>query len=200
MLQAAPLPGFSDLSLQSQSAFKTIMDAMARSGEISGAPEPIAAPFPFNPVAAMVALALCDYDTPIWLDQQFSNSAQASQFLAFHCGAPVVQAKSDAAFAFVSSAGKLPPLSEFCLGTDIYPDRSTTIVVQVDALTNATGEWLSGPGIKASRRFGIAPLPDMFWDWARANHALYPRGVDFIFCSASEIACLPRSTRIGKGN
>lgn len=196
MLDTAPQPGFVDLALQSQSAFRIIMQAMAEPGRIFTAPEPVDAVEPLNPVAAMVALTLCDYDTPVWLDQAFLSTAAITNFLSFHTGAPLTEQRDAASFAFISNSKKIGDLRQFALGTDIYPDRSTTLIVQVEALTNATGARLSGPGIETARHLGIAPLSEGFWEMAKANHALYPRGVDFIFCSPKEIACLPRSTRI----
>lgn len=199
MLQTAPIPGFSDLALQSQSAFRVIMDAMAQPGRIHKAPEPVMAPAPLNPVAAMAALTLCDYDTPVWLDHALKQNDEITAFLAFHTGAPIVSDMRDAAFAFISNGKKMSDPQRFGLGTDAYPDRSATLIVQVEALTNSAGVALTGPGIETKRHFGAAPLPGNFWGMARANHALYPRGVDFLFCTATELACLPRSTRIEEG-
>lgn len=195
----APLAGFSDLALQSQAAFRTLMDAMAHPATIFRAPEPVSAPAPMNPVAAMIALAMCDYDSPVWLDHDLANAEELVGFLSFHTGAPLAESQDDADFAFVSNPRKMGDLAAFSAGTDTYPDRSATLVLQVDALTNAAGTVLSGPGIKDTTRFGAAPLPEKFWPMMRANHALYPRGVDVIFCSSTELAALPRSTRIHEG-
>ena len=199
MQTSAPLPGFSDLSLQSQSAFRVLMDAMAHPSTIFRAPEPVTAPAPMNRTAAMIALALCDYDTPIWLDRELEQAEGLAGFLSFHTGAPRAARPAEADFAFISNPKKMGDVSAFAAGTDAYPDRSTTLVIQVDALTNATGVVLSGPGIKDKTRFGAAPLPEHFWAMMRRNAARYPRGVDVIFCSASELAALPRSTRIHEG-
>ena len=199
MLTAAPLAGFSDIAIQSQSAFRALMNAMARPGTILKAPEPVTAPEPMTPVAAMVALALCDYDTAIWLDHGLRNADGVTGFLSFHTGAPLARAQGSADFAFISNPRKLGDIAGFSLGTDTYPDSSATLVIQVEALTNATGVNLSGPGIESTIRFGAAPLPENFWQMMRANAARYPRGLDVIFCSPTELAAIPRSTRIGEG-
>ncbi len=199
MLMNAPLPGFADPSLQSQSAFRTLMNAMAHPATIFRAPQPVAAPAPLNPVAAMIALALCDYDTPVWLDHDLAEAEGLASFLSFHTGAPLAAGPGEAAFGFISNPRKLGDITAFAMGTDAYPDRSTTLVIQVEALTNSAGVPLSGPGIKTVTRFGAAPLPERFWEKMRANAALYPRGVDLFFCSKTELAALPRSTRIGEG-
>lgn len=189
-------PGFSDLTIQSQSAFRAIMKAMAEPGLIVAAPEPVPAPAPLSPVAAMVALTLCDYDTPVWLDAGLGGSERLKHFLTFHTGAPLTADKKQAAFAFIADAAHLEDLSSFAPGSDEYPDQSTTLVIQAGALTNAAGAVLEGPGIETSRHFSTVPLPSAFWAMAKANHALYPRGVDLIFVIDNTLACLPRSTRI----
>ena len=196
---SAPHGGFADLALGSQSAFRTLMDAMAHPATIFRAPEPVAAPTPFTPVAAMIALALCDYDTPVWLDAGLRGAEGVAGFFAFHTGAPLIADPAKAAFAFVSEPRRLGDIAQFAMGSDAYPDRSTTLVIAVEAMTNATGVVLSGPGIKTATRFGAAPLPENFWSMLRRNAALYPRGVDVFFCSPTELAALPRSTRIGEG-
>ncbi|WP_029040456.1 phosphonate C-P lyase system protein PhnH [Cucumibacter marinus] len=200
MLETAPQPGFTDPAIQSQAAFRAVMDAMARPGRIYKAPELITAPAPMNPVAAMIALTLVDFDTPVWLDHGLAQSEDLNRFLAFHTGAPVTSDKTEAAFAFFANPQKLGDIANFALGTDTYPDRSTTLILQVEALTNASGETLKGPGIETERRLGVAPLQPDFWQMAAANAALYPRGIDIIFCTATELACLPRSTRIKQGS
>jgi alpha-D-ribose 1-methylphosphonate 5-triphosphate synthase subunit PhnH len=199
-MQTAPLlPGFDDVTIRSQAAFNTIMQAMARPGKIYPAPCPVTAPAPLNPVAAMVALALCDYDTKIWLEDESEATAELNQFLTFHTGAPITAQPEEADFAFIFNSTGLQNLGRFAQGTDAYPDRSTTLIIAVDALTNAAGAVLEGPGIETARTFTAAPLPSAFWSMARANNASYPRGVDMILVSDTALACLPRSTRIIKG-
>lgn len=196
MAKPAPIVGFTDQTMQSQSAFHTIMKAMAEPGRILSAPELVSAPAPLNPVSAMVALTLCDYDTHVWLDPDLAASPAVRQFLGFHTGAPITTQPEAANFAFISDPKHIDNLTRFAAGSDEYPDQSTTLVINVDALTNAAGNSFSGPGIETTRTFSAAPLPTSFWSMAKANHALYPRGVDMIFCNGASLACLPRSTRI----
>jgi alpha-D-ribose 1-methylphosphonate 5-triphosphate synthase subunit PhnH len=57
------------------------------------------------------------------------------KWLKFHSGAPVVTDASIASFALVSEGGMLPELDHFAFGSNEYPDRSTTVILQVDSLT-----------------------------------------------------------------
>ena len=93
----------------------------------------------------------------------------------------------------------MPSLSSFALGTQEYPDRSTTLILQVETLTEGEALTLRGPGIKGSETVAPRPMPghfDMQW---RENNALYPRGIDIILAAPDAVACLPRTVRIGEG-
>ncbi|MCB9992073.1 MAG: phosphonate C-P lyase system protein PhnH [Hyphomicrobiaceae bacterium] len=192
-------PGFSAPALQSQSAFRTVMLALSEPGKVREATERVNAPDPLNPVAAMVLLTLCDVDTSVWLDAEMRAHRELSDFIRFHTGSTIVESPSRAQFAFVSSSRRVPDLKNFAQGSDSYPDRSTTLIVQTEALTNDAGTLLQGPGIETSIRLGIAPLSDTFWDCVRSNHRQFPRGVDVIFCTNTHLAGLPRSTRLASG-
>ncbi len=84
---------------------------------------------------AAIALTLFDHDTPVWLDPFLSETAEVKKWLKFHSGAPVVSDPSIASFALVSDGAALPQLDRFAFGSNEYPDRSTTVILQVDSLT-----------------------------------------------------------------
>jgi alpha-D-ribose 1-methylphosphonate 5-triphosphate synthase subunit PhnH len=90
----------------------------------------------------------------------------------------------------------MPPLGAFHTGSDEYPDRSTTVIIQLPALCGGEGWSLRGPGIEEIMAFSPAGLPPLFCSWVQDNHALFPRGVDVIFTCGSSLAALPRSTRL----
>jgi len=90
----------------------------------------------------------------------------------------------------------MPPLSAFQAGSDEYPDRSTSLILQLPALRDGEVWSLKGPGIRESRSFAPAGLPAPFRGWLEENHRLFPRGVDVIFTSGSSLAALPRSSRL----
>lgn len=82
---------------------------------------------------AAIALTLFDHDTPLWLDARMHETSDVVKWLKFHTGAPVVQDSSIASFALISDGGALPSLERFALGTSEYPDRSTTLILQVES-------------------------------------------------------------------
>ncbi len=192
------LPGFDDPVHDAQRVFRRVLDALARPARVVriddafGGLRELSARTPRGLAAALLALA--DADAPVWLDA--AAPAELAALLRFHAGAPIAPQPAGAAFAAVLDAAQALPLMRFDRGTPDYPDRSTTVFIALDALTDGTPVHLHGPGIR--ERATIAPqgLPPGFWeDRARANHE-FPLGVDIVLCDAGRMIGLPRSTRV----
>jgi alpha-D-ribose 1-methylphosphonate 5-triphosphate synthase subunit PhnH len=189
---------FQDPVLAAQATFRAVLGAIAQPGTIAKLTGPLQAPAPLRAGTAAIALTLCDHDTPIWLDDALREPA-VLDWLRFHTGARIVDEPRAAAFAFVSAPRGVPPFETFSPGTLEYPDRSTTIVLQLDRLTHGRCLVLSGPGIRGERRLRAAPLPDDLPERLAANARLFPRGIDLLLATEAEIAALPRSTRVADG-
>ncbi len=180
--------------LADQAVFRAVMDAMAHPGRVNPlATLPGAAPAPLNAGAAALALCLADFETPLWLDEAASEGT-ATAWLRFHTGARVTGDPREAVFAFVTDPRRAPDFQALAAGSLDYPDRSTTLILQVEAFAGGTVRTLAGPGIKGTATFSASPLPDDFDVRLAANRALAPRGVDLILVSSSAVAALPRST------
>ena len=192
-------PAFDDPALASQAAFRTVMEAMARPGRARPLPSRLAAPPPLGATAAAVALTLIDYETPFWLDQALAAAPEVAAWLEFHTGAPLTLDSGRAAFAFVSDPAAMPPFDTFSPGTLEYPDRSTTLVLQVARFGAGDALTLSGPGIQGTTSFSAQPLPPDFRTRLIANRETFPRGVDLILVSQDAVAALPRSVRVAGG-
>ena len=191
--------GFADPVLQSQMAFRAIMDALANPGTPQKLVTPQAIASHLSPEMVSILLTLSDHDSSMWLDASLRADAALCSLLAFHTGAPLVSDPAAANFAAVSGADHLPALDSFNLGTQEYPDRSTTIVLVLPALTGGPGLVLRGPGIKDQLHISPQGLPgDFVAQWA-ANRALFPRGIDLLLVAEGQVMGLPRSTRIAEG-
>lgn len=189
-------PGFADPVLDSQAVFRLILDAVAKPGITHSISDFLTdIPLGLHPATAACLLCLADYETPVFLPQWLQNSA-VKRFLAFHTGAPVTEKPEEAAFAVVEGDSHECRLSDFALGDDRYPDRSTTVLVQCALLTGGERVSLEGPGIKTCMTIAPSDLRNDFWTDVEANHAYYPRGVDLILTSGDRLIGLPRSTRI----
>ena len=178
----------------SQSAFRALMDAMARPGEIRTL-DSIAAPAPLAPATAALVQSLADYESPIWLDPAFAAVPAITDWIRFHTGAPIVAAPGDALFALIADPRVLPEFTVFAQGTEEYPDRSTTVIVQVERFAGSP-LVLKGPGIRTICPFAAEPLPKDFGQRLRDNRELFPRGIDLVLVAGREIAALPRSVRL----
>lgn len=189
-------PAFDDPALASQAVFRTVMEAMARPGLSRPLVTRLAPPAPLSPTAAAVALTVLDYETPFWLDRELARAGEVADWLKFHAGAALTEDPKQAAFAFICDAAAMPLFETFAQGVSEYPDRSTTLVVQVAHLDRGEALTLCGPGIAGSRSFAAAPLPEDFRARLADNRALFPRGIDLILVSAEAVAALPRSLRV----
>ncbi|SMH52816.1 phosphonate C-P lyase system protein PhnH [Mesorhizobium australicum] len=190
--------GFRAPVFDAQSVFRAVMDAMARPGSRRSVTALTLPPAPMSPLAGAVALALCDHDTPVWLDRQLL-SVDVRNWLGFHSGAPVTSIATEAHFAFAAAPDELVALESFAQGSQDYPDRSTTIVLQVESFDSGPPLVLTGPGIRTTATVAPSPMPRHFSAQWRQNGARFPRGVDLILVSGGEIVCLPRTTRIADG-
>lgn len=192
--------GFADPVMQSQTVFRAVMDALANPGTAQKLALPAAGQVHLTAELASVLLTFGDADTPIWLAQSLRGPADAEAFMAFHTGAPASREPGRAAFAFAASTADLPRLDQFNLGTQEYPDRSTTVVLAVEALAGGAELITRGPGIKDHGHISPVGLPEDFVGQWAANRALFPRGVDLLLVADGAVMGLPRSTRITEGH
>jgi alpha-D-ribose 1-methylphosphonate 5-triphosphate synthase subunit PhnH len=179
----------------SQALFRAVMDAFARPGEIKTV-SGVAAPSPLSPGSAALLTCFADFETPIWLAPAFAG-AGVTDWIRFHTGARLTPAPDDATFALVDGRD-LPDFSALAQGSEEYPDRSTTLIVQVERFAGAAFT-LKGPGIKGARTLAASPLPADFAARLAANRKLYPRGVDLVLVAGEQVAALPRSLRVAQG-
>ncbi|MGB3024205.1 phosphonate C-P lyase system protein PhnH [Paradevosia shaoguanensis] len=187
--------GFADLVKDSQSVFRTVMDALSRPGLKQPIHVDAAPPAPLSPEVAAIALTLADHDSPVWLDDTLAASEAVVAWLKFHTGAPIVSDPREADFALVTGWATLPRLDAFGIGSDEYPDRSTTVVLAVEGFDGAD-RTITGPGIKDTGTLTIAGITgDFIAQWA-LNRELFPCGVDVVFAGAGQVVGLPRTTRI----
>lgn len=193
MTMAAPV---TDTVTEDQASFRALMDAMARPGEIRELGG-IDVPAPLMAGTAAIMRSLADYETPVWLDGTLAAEPAVASWIRFQTGAPLVADPSQATFALVGNASDLPDFAAFSPGSADYPDRSTTVVLQLQGFSGATFS-LSGPGIETERSLAAEPLPDDFAERCAANRALFPCGIDFLLMAGTRVAALPRAVRVAR--
>ena len=197
MTTVAELPaGFADKVLSAQSTFRSVMDAMARPGSVQRVVAAAGAPAAMMHGTAAIALTLFDHDTPVWLDPLMSETSDVTKWLKFHTGAPVVLDSSICSFALIGDASALPALDRFALGSNEYPDRSSTLILQVESLTQGESLELRGPGIDGTAVLRAAIEPRDLFERLAVNAALFPRGIDIVLVHGDSIVAIPRTTRL----
>ncbi|CCD84391.1 putative PhnH protein, phosphonate metabolism [Bradyrhizobium sp. ORS 285] len=189
-------PGFADKVLSAQSTFRTVMEAMARPGQVMQVRDEVGGPSSMMAGVAAIALTLLDQETPLWLDEAFSSAPDVSAWLKFHTGAPIVARPDAASFALVAEPAALPDLASFALGTPEYPDRSTTLIMQVPSLTAGETFHLRGPGIDGTTALTATIEPIDLFVQLSINEALFPRGIDVILVDDRSLVAIPRTTRL----
>ncbi|MEI9924857.1 MAG: phosphonate C-P lyase system protein PhnH [Bradyrhizobium sp.] len=197
MTTLAELPaGFADKVLSSQTTFRSVMDAMARPGSVQTIVAATGTPAAMMRGTAAIALTLFDHDTPIWLDPVMSETSDVARWLKFHTSAPVIQDSSICHFALIGDPAALPGLDRFSFGSNEYPDRSTTLILQVESLTQGPTVELLGPGIEGVATLQATFAPSDLFERLAINAALFPRGIDVVLVHDDAIVAIPRTTRL----
>lgn len=202
-LDLAAWPGLAEPAHDSQRLFRQILGAMSEPGTLTTLA--LSAPPQAPPSDALGAalwgavLTLCDLETRVWIGADLDSPA-LREALTFHTGARLVDDPALADFALLTP-DSFDPATPFAVGSEAYPDRSTTLLVVVEALANQMGWRLSGPGIAESRDLDIGDSAgcQALMERLCANRASFPCGIDAIFGAGDQLAAISRSTRIASG-
>ena len=125
-----------------------------------------------------------------------SATPDVGKWLKFHTSARVVVDASIASFALVGDPENLPVLDRFAFGSNEYPDRSTTLILQVESLSAGPEVALQGPGIDGTATLRASIQPGDLFERLAINAALFPRGIDVVLVHDDCIVAIPRTTRL----
>ena len=145
------------------------------------------APAPMSQAAAVLILTLADADTPIYLGKSHDTS-DIRAWITFHTSAPF--STSEKAMFGLGDLRDFSADHQFSDGTAQYPDRSTTLIIEVHDL-KLEGAELSGPGIEAVTYLNVPPAVAL-----QREAALYPLGIDVFLTCVNALAALPRTTKV----
>jgi len=186
--------GLADPAIESQHIFRAVLNAFSRPGTVKELHLADTPPAPLMTGTAAVALTLFDLTTPVWLDPTLASDA-AREYLGFHTGCTWAEGPADANFAIVDGTAGIANFDDYAQGSLEYPDRSATLIVQVEALSEGDGAKLTGPGIETEHRLMVKGVTVAFWAALADNNARFPHGVDLVLVARDRIACLPRTTK-----
>lgn len=188
------LRGFPDLIYDSQSTFRTLLNTLSRPGTINEITVELTPPLGLNTGCAAACLTLFDLETLIWLQPELNE--EVKNWLLFHTGSRFTKDTNKADFAVIWNLDNMPSLSQFKQGTPVYPEDSTTLLIQVESYQGTSlreQQILTGAGINEQIIMPVS-LPDNFWQQWQQNHDSYPLGVDIYFFSKTKVIGLPRTS------
>jgi alpha-D-ribose 1-methylphosphonate 5-triphosphate synthase subunit PhnH len=184
--------GLPDSVHDTQRAFREVLDALSRPGQ----PHTLGAQLDevsLGGAMARLLLSLSDDETPVWWQRA---EPVLQNWLRFHTGATVTDTPKNATFALINQIENGLTLEEFSLGTAVSPELSTTLLIELPALSGGPEVEWQGPGIELVQRVSLQGLPADFWLQWQSNHARFPQGVDIIFTCGDSVLGLPRTTRV----
>jgi alpha-D-ribose 1-methylphosphonate 5-triphosphate synthase subunit PhnH len=106
---------------------------------------------------------------------------------------------SISSFALIGDSQNLPALDRFAFGSSEYPDRSTTLILQVESLAQGPAIELQGPGIDGTATLHASIRPPDLFERLAVNVTLFPRGIDVVLVHDDAIVAIPRTTRLVRG-
>ncbi len=150
-----PLAGFAAPVDEAQASFRQALDALAQPGRVTAMPGSQALPPGMGRAMTALLLTLADADTPVWLPPGLHPAVAA--YLRFHCGCPLTEEAALATFVAVPAGHAAPALSQLAQGDPAYPDRSATLILEVDGLAQDAAPAWPGPASPAPPAGGPGP-------------------------------------------
>ena len=187
--------GFSQPVRQAQESFRQLLDAMSHPGDIRTL-QAISTPDTLQSATLTTLLTLTDNTTPVWFDARLDTD-EVRQILALNTGAGVTSSPMQASFAVIDAESPFDA-TNFDHGSEDYPDRSCTLLVQCHDTETNSEQTLSGPGLQQATTTRLPKLHRSLSDYLNARHRLFPMGLDVILCQNDSVRCLPRSTIINE--
>lgn len=190
--------GFTDPVVDAQKAFRGVLNAIARPGNVVSVDvdlKSVASRLGVSTAALAALLALVDFDTAVWLD--CTHADVLSAYLRFHTGSRFAASQGEADFAYIGDTSRMPLLASFQQGTAASPEGSTIVIVDVPDFDGQTSVILDGPGCNGPVMFSPTSFTADLWVDVAMNHQQFPAGVDLLVCAGEEMVGIPRSTRIG---
>ena len=184
--------GFKNKTFESQEAFHLILQATANPGKKVKFMNHNYSQEDLHISSVNIIFTLLDLDTNVFIQSAQENTI--SNFIKLHTGSPITKNKVESDFAVVTD-GDLD-FDSFNEGLDQYPDKATTLIIQIQSMSQGEDFVLSGPGIKNSNRITLSGIPHNFKEKVNANSSKFPLGVDIFLTCKNELISLPRTIKI----
>ncbi|KJF93701.1 PhnH protein [Photobacterium angustum] len=181
-----------------QQTFRLLMDAMAKPGLVVELPSDVR----FGGVskaATQLMLTLVDNSTQVFMSSHYLNDPSFIENVRFHCAASLTQIREHADFGLLAG-NEITTLNGFSKGEENYPDRSASLIIEVDSLQSGVELSLTGPGIQEKTTAYINGLSSELLVAVLNGRGVFPHGVDLFFTSGRQVMALPRTTQVRLNN
>ncbi|WP_413166868.1 phosphonate C-P lyase system protein PhnH [Capilliphycus salinus ALCB114379] len=185
--------GLKDQVHDAQITFRTLLNALSYPGTSREISIQLTPPPGLTLACAAACLTLFDLETIVWLSEEFESEVKT--WLKFHTGCHFTDHPQDAHFGIIHNINNREPLSSFNWGTAEKPERSTTLLIQFEALETSQFIRLNGPGVFGVRVVKLPLSASFIQEW-KENHQSYPLGVDVFLFGENTVIGLPRTTNL----
>lgn len=192
--------GFISPVMDSQQLFRKLLKAMSEPFTMMQTDLLDESPQGFNDASYAISLTLLDDATSIALSSYLKNQSLIES-LRFHSQVHIAENLSQVDFYFCTQK-TIPNISSLNHGSSLYPDQSTTLIIQCDSFTQGD-EWVAnGPGIESHKSFNCSAFNDVLLgelQQMNKDYSAFSTGVDLIFTCQDSFFCIPRSTMLHRG-
>lgn len=146
-----------------------------------------------NPLIELITLTLCDVETSFCFSSNQTAAHQLAQLSASHLVSP----EQADLIVILLGDDPLPLIETAKTGDLISPDRSASLLIEVEKLSADQDYALSGPGIKDITHMGITGL-DRAWVQAFTDkNSEFPCGIDlFLIDQYANLSAIMRTTKV----
>lgn len=163
---------------RANAGFETLMWALSRPGHIKA--------LPYSGEASLID-ALIDRECRVFC----ADPLLMPQIL--QTGAEIAMLDT-ADHVFAGTLKDVSVLRELQIGSDLYPDDGSTLIVHA-TLGEGAKLRLRGPGVDGSCDVSIGGLPEGFWEM-RKQVMRYPTGFELLLVDGDQLMAIPRSTDV----
>lgn len=191
--------GFEQPVDDAQAAFRAVLRALSRPGLVVDCDVSVPEVSGLMPGTVAALLALTDAETPVWWGHAVAPGALAERtaaWLGFHTGAPAAATASSASFAVCSLSYSPLALNDLAPGSDVSPEHSATLLLEVPGWHGGPPRLWRGPGLREPLSLDVpVRSPDFWQQWAH-NGERFPSGVDVLLVCGHQLMGLPRTTAV----
>ncbi|MFN8523934.1 MAG: phosphonate C-P lyase system protein PhnH [Chloroflexota bacterium] len=188
-------PTLTPRAAREHAAFRALLDGMARPGTL----QPVAPHPSGGPSAHVVSLLESVLDHEVTFALEPDDAPLLDSALRYTGSRTATLEAAD--YVLARGTGVRRAISGAKQGELEYPDRSATILAQMDGISETETDGLRiqlrGPGIADQRTLWVRGLAIEDVQLLRERNANLPLGVDLVLVTDSGwLACVPRYTRI----